>query len=410
MRRSFNLGRTLGAVLCVSQLALGCAGSDAGEDDAEVTISPLGAFRRHDPTPHWARVPMRAAAARLCDLQADRTADNAHNGLDDTDPDDGGWDWLLTPTLTGHSTGMSPENLYGATALGLWSAREVPGDRARYWTAELDAAAGALDRAEVDSPPDFVHWVLLGERSHRSVYARLARERYELRRTAVGSARAYAESIRDSRHRGNNDGLIAYDLAWLALAATALDAAFPRAGFDDDAKAIAQVVIDDLAGTPGYFDETDANERYYVQGLAWSLVALNQAARPPRSVRSELRTRLLELQTADGAWGWNGVYTAPDLQSTAHAVQALSLTQHRSSAAARRAARWLVTQQQPSGGFLYTATQESPLLDADVLLAWRLVTDPDSADTLSDGDSVRAVRAALSVTSDAAPAPLASPF
>ena len=56
--------------------------------------------------------------------QADDTEDNAGNGDPDVpdDPDDGGWDWSLTAPNFTHSTGASPTNIYGATAMGLYYA------------------------------------------------------------------------------------------------------------------------------------------------------------------------------------------------------------------------------------------------------------------------------------------------
>lgn len=353
---------------------VGCGG--VADTDDEALASSLDALRfHHATTPRWARVALRAGAERLCDLQADRTEDNAGNGLDDADPEDGGWDWLLPLDATEHLPGDSPENLYGATALGLWAARQALGFDARYVTAQRDAASGAALRPEVDSPPDFVYLVLLAEQTRDRSYAELARARYDARRALAGSATAYATSILEQRHENNADGLIAYDLTWLALGARALAAAFPRQGYGRDADDIASVVAADLGGSPGYFDRNDPTERYYTQGLAWSLVALANAPGDASALRGEVTGALLALATDDGGWGWSGDYPAADLQATAHVVQAFALTRRHPPVAAQRAARWLAAAQLASGGFAYVPGQGAPLLDAEILLALRLIGD-----------------------------------
>jgi hypothetical protein len=68
------------------------------------------------------RAALRRGADRLAALQADTIGDNAGNGVTDTDPDDGGWDFIIAPSATSHTPSASPTNLYGETALGAWAA------------------------------------------------------------------------------------------------------------------------------------------------------------------------------------------------------------------------------------------------------------------------------------------------
>lgn len=108
-----------------------------------------------------------------------------------------------------------------------------------------------------------------------------------------------------------------------------------------------------------------------MQGLAWSLVALARTGTAP-AVLAEARSLLLDAQLANGAWAWNAAFPDANLQATAEAMQALSLAvggRVSVRRATHRAANWLISEQGPGGGWLYTADQESPFLDAEIGLA-----------------------------------------
>jgi len=307
----------------------------------------------------------------LSDLQADRIGDNAHNGLTDGDPDDGGWDFTLAATTTSHSSTPSPENTYGATALGPWASLRAGSDTPRTRTTLLGAGLGAQERPEVDSPNDFVYLTALAELADDAGFSDLARARYDAKVALAGGALALAESDRDARHAGGNDGLILYDLAWYTLGAIALDGAFPGVGYDADAGIYAGVAVSDITSSAPFFDVEDANERFYYQGLAWSLVVLTQDGSAP-ALFSRVRDILREAQGPDGSWGFNAGTPTDDLQSTAHVVQALSITAGNSRpvrAEARRGARWILSRQAANGGWEYTPGQESTLVDAEAMLA-----------------------------------------
>jgi hypothetical protein len=277
---------------------------------------------------------------------------------------------MVAPESSSHSPALSPENLYGSIALVPWSLLRAGSRSLRFHTSAIDASLGIQKNLAVDSPPDFVYLVLLAELAEDRGFSELAKTRYDARLLAAGGPQAFADSVSNLRHTQTYDGLIAYDLAWLTLAASALDSAFPGAGYDSHASVYAGVVVDDLSASTPNFDFRDAQEAFYTQGLAWSLFALSRDGSAP-ALRTEVRTRLFEAQLTNGAWGWNADSPAPSLQATAQAVQALALSEGRrpdARRAERRAANWLVSQQQPNGGWLYTTDSENPLLDSEIAL------------------------------------------
>lgn len=349
----------------------GPEGATAGTTEVKEVASPLRFGGRPPSVSARVRKSLAAAADRLSDLQADRIGDNARNGLTDDDPDDGGWDFTLASTVTSHSPTPSPENTYGATAIGPWTAFQSGSATARTRTTLLGAGLGAQERPEVDSPNDFVYLTLLSEVADDPGFSELARSRYEAKVALAGGAQALAESDRDFRHASGNDGLILYDLAWYTLGAIALDGAFPGAGFDADAGVYAGVAVSDITSSAPLFDVNDANERFYYQGLAWSLVVLTRDGSAP-ALLSHVRDILRDAQAANGSWGFNAATPTDDLQSTTHVVQALSITSDnrgQERREARRGADFVLSNQAANGGWEYTPGQESTLVDAEAMLA-----------------------------------------
>jgi hypothetical protein len=374
---------------------------------------PLGQVPHRPAIPIAIRAQLRAAALRLTDLQADQIGDNAGNGLDDSDPDDGGWDWTLPVDAASHSSAASPDNLYGAVGLGALATLRAGVDTPRLRSALLDAGLGMQHNAEIDSAPDMVYLTLLAEVSDNPGFSELARARYDALCAAAGGAQAVGERERDERHAAGEDGLIAYDLAWRTLGAAALDAVFSGAGYDADADSFAQLVVADLSSASPLFDSSDAQENFYVHGLAWSLVALSRTGDPLAATR----TRLLEVQHADGAWPWNAAYPDDNIQATAHATAALALASGSGLSgwtAALRGAGWLLRQQAADGGWKLPSGLENPQVDADAMLAIYLVasgwTSDDTGLRAETNDAVVATTASLSaaIGNDVTP-PVAAP-
>src|SRR5262249_41853022 len=116
------LGTALGLLV-----ASACGGDPAETQDdgtdvgSMATTSSFQAFHVDREPPfsggRAVRHAIGAAAARIAALQADTIGDNAHNGLVDSDPDDSGWDFIISPSATQHSPAKSPTNLFGAIGL-----------------------------------------------------------------------------------------------------------------------------------------------------------------------------------------------------------------------------------------------------------------------------------------------------
>jgi hypothetical protein len=320
-------------------------------------------------------------AARLAALQADTTGDNAGNGLVDTDPDDGGWDFTLPRDATAHTAKASPPNLYGNIGLAAWAAVESGSAGNRSLVAALDAGTAMQGNPDIDSPPDFVFGVALAGLAENPGFAQIAREHYDAKKAANGGAAGLGALIRDTRHNSREDGLIPYDVGWLLLGAAALDSAFPGAGYDADADLYAGLVVDDLRSATPRFDFRDTSEAFYTTGLAWAQVSA--AWLDSRVLFGQLRAQLLDQQKPNGAWGTNAAAPADDLQSTAHAVQTLAITDRatvRSRLAERRADNFLLRAQAANGGWPDVSGIELPLVDADIMIGLALSrtnVDPD---------------------------------
>lgn len=396
------------SLVCGITLLSACAGDEVGgPDNAAVALQHLrmGSSSRLAP---WVSESLARAAVRLSDLQADSFGDPARNGIEDGDPDDGGWDWMVAPSATSHTADASPDNLFGAVGLAPWATAR---SRISWRTTAslLEAAWGIHRNAAIDSAPDIVFLVVLDELSPGPRWARLARERYDARLAAAGGAVALGEAVRDARHAAGTDGLIAYDLGWFALGALALDESFPRAGYDIDFMTYAGLVTDDLASATPCFDYRDPTEVYFAQGLAWSsLIASWDPS--TRELASNLQQQLLELQTEEGAWPYNADYPEPHLQSTAHALMTLGLMRHgrvHHSGAMHEASVWLRSKQAKNGGWPYTSEQEYPLLDAEIALALYVA---GTKHTGLPSTSVARTKMALSRAGAAQLPPIAAPI
>ena len=131
------------------------------------------------------------------------------------------------------------------------------------------------------------------------------------------------------------------------------------------------------------FDLADPREEFYVTGLAWAQVAA--AWVHAQGLLVQARAHLLAEQHADGAWATSANQPADDLQSTAHALQTLALTDREARgarAAERRAARWLLNGQAASGGWSDASGVELPLVDADIALGLMLAETEAGEDAL----------------------------
>jgi hypothetical protein len=403
----------------VSTACSGDPGADPGSTDPGIEdtqtaalVSPFEVLRQAGHGDQGAGAPaVRRAlghgADRLAALQADTIGDNARNGLVDTDPDDGGWDFVFPSTTTSHTAAVSFPNLYGETALGLWAAVQSGGAGNRALLAAVDAGLGMQANPDIDSPPDFAFGVLLGELTENPGFAEIARAHYDAKRASQGGAAGLGAFIRDGRHARREDGLIAYDVGWLAISAAALDAAFPGNGYDVDSQTYSQIIVDDLIAATPDFDLDDPTEAFYVIGLAWSQVAAQRAGEG--DLFRDVRSRLLDQQRGNGAWPTSATQSADDLQSTAIAVETLALTDRlngRARQTLRRGVRFLLGEQAANGGWPDAAGNELPLVDAEVMLGLMLARTPEGEDGLVPAADAVARRADAPVALGPRAAPL----
>ncbi len=288
---------------------------------------------------------------RLVDLQADMTADNAGNGFDDTDPDDGGWDWYLLPSDSAHSSSASPENLFGVTANGLLSAFQAEGGL-RLAIGILDAYYGIVENPDIDSGPDFGFLVALSEISGDPYYANLARDRWDLKMASYGGADSLALLIKESRHP-DWDGLIPWDIGLFIESAMALQEYFPGQGYLSDAIDMADVIYNDISSPSPYFDMEDETEPAYTLGLQGIVVSFGLTD-VYLDYGVDAALILLNSQNTDGSWGWNADYPDGDEQSTAYVVMGfgiLDVPYRIVNNAAQRGSDWLASRQEPNGGW-----------------------------------------------------------
>ncbi len=318
-----------------------------------------------------------SAANRLCDLQADTIGDNANNGLIDTDPDDGGWDWDFSIWATEHSPNPSPDNTYGVTALGIAvfiDESDYPHE-SRFLMALADTYLGMNNQAGATYAPDILFLALLTnmDPGHMYGYANLARARYDARVAAHGGPSGLATYLADRRGQLGQDGLVPWDLGWMAEAALELDRAFQGQGYDDDAKLYAHAIADDIYNPAGYFQIDDPKEQYYTLGLA-SVARTMTLTKVDHPLRNDAYVRLAGMQKANGAYPWSGPNRTNSYQTTAYAIKAWHAIRIHpySSVANTPSVLWLVSKQTSFGGWEYSSNRECSEVDGEILTALSL--------------------------------------
>jgi len=318
------------------------------------------------------------AGHRLCDLQADISADNAQNGYIDSDPDDGGWDWKINYLTTQHSDEPSPTNTYGITGIGLltYLEEEKANRTFRFITAMYDAFLTLEDTPSMDLAPDVVFCVRLSlvDAINDPVYATLGRMRYDDRVAAHGSPLNLAQYVMQKRAALGHDGLIAWELGWLAEAALALDAFFPGEGYYSHAVMYAQSLVDDINDPGGIFQIGDTTEKYYTLGLAFTAMTLWDVG-IESGLMSLVYTKLYFMQKSSGAFPWSGQDKRVSHQTTAYAVQAFHRVKFNPSAkdAMHKGAIWLEADQEDNGGWSYLYNKENTQVDSEIMTAMAMV-------------------------------------
>ncbi|VVB60562.1 Cell surface glycoprotein [uncultured archaeon] len=324
------------------------------------------------------------SAHYLIHAQADVTSDNAGNGADpgDPDPDDGGWDWMLTAPTFVHSAAASPTNIYGVTALGIYYAYRAAQlnsltPNASYMIAMTDAANKMIANANIRSAGDLIFLMLYDDLPSvcGTTYQDAARAKYDGRITTYGSATALAQWIRDSRHgSGYDNGIIAWDIGAWAKVAAMLDARY-GGPYGADADAIAEVIWQDsFNSNPGYFDIIadqgpfdplygNVNLWWYTCGIT-GLIDAFDAAQVHTGEIPGLLTILSACQYPSGAYSncYGANTNDEDWQSTAYAVMSLgNFNAYTYQTQIQAACAWLKSTQDPiSGGWVYSDNTHYP--------------------------------------------------
>lgn len=333
-------------------------------------------------------------------MQADITEDNAGNGTNGIDeypddPDDGGWDWVITspPAPFSHSTGPSPTNIYGVTALGIYHAYLKSAEPALF--VSLQDAADAIvagGTGNIRTASDIIFLLNFNDLPEisGSAYRDAARAKYDARISQYGGAQSWAEYIRDARNgQGYGCGIIAWDIGAYVVAAAMLEGHFPGNGYGSDAVFMAEVIYQDsFNDNPGYFDIMDdqgwdpnysnTNYFWYTLGITGIIDAF-VAADVHSSEISGLLAILNECRYVSGAYSFS--YGAnefdEDWQSTAYSV--VSLARYDQIAYQNHvdiSAFWIASTQDESGGFLYIDGSHYPEVAGECVSAMSFGNDP----------------------------------
>jgi len=306
---------------------------------------------------------------RLVNLQADITGDNAGNGLHDIDPDDGGWDWEIFPSETGHSANPSPENLFGVTGDGVLASFQSGGS-IRLAISLVDTYYGINANPDIDSGTDFGFLCRLSDLTGDSSYAKLARERWDTKMALYGGADSLAILIKESRHSYGYDGLIPWDIGLYIKDGLELQRYFPGQGYLSDAIDMADVIYGDLTSEEPYFDMYDGYEWFYTFGLE-GIVSSFGLLGIYNNYAWNAGLILLENQNTDGGWGWNEEYPESDVQATAYVVMSfgmLNVPYKIVNNAAKAGSNYLASIQETNGGWDLSG-YEYPEVDGECLRA-----------------------------------------
>jgi len=297
---------------------------------------------------------------------------------------DGGFDWTVVNTAT-TGTGASATNTLGITAMGILKAHELL-DKAEYETALAKAYGFAYRTPDCKYLQDVTFLIGLADAcSDASLLAAVDAEVTETTVT-VQSILNLAKERWDAKLSWGGGGPVAmantyftargslafWDLEAAVKAALALEPHFT--GHEAQAIVIAEVMYAHLL-TSDPFDIEDTTDLYYALALSGAIEGFSELGVYPTITRT-MTDLLIINQDSTGYWDQGGD-AASDLvsvQTTAYAVMALiAQGDAEALAAAKKGDDWLVSTQNPNGGWYpgYTiATLEN--LEVDSEAAWAL--------------------------------------
>jgi len=349
--------------------------------------------------PYQFNVSLALGADYLRKVQADFTEDNAGNGNPDTDPDDGGWDWVTTAFT--HSASSSPTNIYGATVLGLYYAY-VKNPTASIFVSLQDAANRIVADTNIRTANDIVFLLKFQDIAGVTpgVYMTAAKGIFDRRLQARGpDGTDLAAYIRDARHgQGYDNGIIPWDIGFYAVAAEMLEQRYPNNTPDYQVCAgeIAEVLYQDsYNNNPGYFkptggqndgwDETYTETDYwwYALGITGLLDGFHAAGVHTDKIPG-LISLLLDCQNSSGdaRGAFSSCYGAhandEDWQTTAYAVMSLAgIDRSAYQTEINHACYYLAsTQDASSGAWVYSNGNHYPEVGGECTAALSCAANP----------------------------------
>jgi hypothetical protein len=308
---------------------------------------------------------INAAASRVVALQS---------------PTDFGWDWIVTG-LTAHSASPSASNLYGVTALDLIGASKKTGSPADLEAAENvgnELMTGNVTNWGVYTgsfPPyqwgfafDYVFMMELAAATGNSAYSTFATAAWAWQKANAQSGRFASASASWTYYitAGLDVGAATWDSAAWGLATLLLgDTVWSNAMADIIHSNMGALTTETITGNSG--------NNYPVLGLGEALEFFEASPYASATYASDIAkmvSRLNALQNSDGSWNQGDPSYPPygeDVQSTAYAVMGLNAAH--AWTAARNGANWLMSQQQPNGGWLETDSNEYSEIDSEAMSA-----------------------------------------
>gem|GEM_PF-5452210 len=348
-----------------------------------------------------------AGANYLRHAQADVTEDNAGNGDPDVpdDPDDAGWDWVMSIPQYSHSPTDSPTNIYGVTALGLYYGY-LNSDDDSLLIAMQDVANEMVSNSSIRSGADAVFLCIYQNLVSGSpgIYSSAAKNKLDQRLVTYGSATAFAQYIRDVRaSQGYENGIIPWDISFWVIAAMMIDEFYAASANDYDqvARDMAEVIYQDsFLQNPGYFDLTTnknngwdptySNLYYYWYTLGISgLISSFYVADVHTDQLDNLSEILLQCQYSSGAFSfcYGANLDDEDWQSTAYSVKALGDSNPFSyQFEINDACFWIAsTQNSSSGAWEYSSGSHYPEICGELVTALSYYKDIYYLDILVEG-------------------------
>lgn len=285
---------------------------------------------------------------------------------------DFGWDWIVTD-LTAHS-GVTGNNLYGVTALGLIDAYQETGVSSYLDKAGLvadmmkgyDTNYEGFKAAKLGQSWDLRFLKAYAEEKEDTTYSDFAKDYWAWVKAREVSPNVYANGRQEDFYQFYisypvSPGYAIWDCADFGLTALAMD--------DTSWASDMAVVVN------SHLNEIVDTDEWRFIGWAKALEFLNAVG--PITYASEITTLIETLRTAQTDGNWPGTTDQGTVQNTAYVVMGLASVGEANSVreAVAKAADWFVTNQLTNGGWTETDDKEYSEVDSEALQAIAAVLD-----------------------------------